>query len=163
MGNFNCFGMLRFKKPRIIGSPGLYLKNFKNTSENQTSYSIDSKCNFEKTASALILHSNKLNKHSTLCLKFVDLIELELIKGKEYIRPFPLSVMWWLLKCGISIRYARYFKSKIDHYVIENMELSVKTTAYQFQFEANGYLFDEFIEYFKKMDLIAKLKIEERQ
>jgi hypothetical protein len=151
---------INFRKPKAIGSTGFYLKSFKTKSQKNESLKLDSKCNFEKRASGILLRANYSNKLFAIPIPTETIISITLKRGKENINPFFLSPMWILLKLGVSKLYARYFRFRLHEYSIEQMELNVKTTEYEMKFITNGYLFERELSFFESLSLEDKLKIE---
>ncbi len=69
-------------------------------------------------------------------------------------------MMWILLKLGVPLSFTRYFRIFISEYLIDQMELSVKTTDYEMKFIANGYLFEKQLKFFESLNYGEKLKVE---
>ena len=148
---------INFKNLKATGSPGLYLKSFKNNCIESDSLKKDAKCNFEKRTNGLLLRTNFSNKLKAVAIPFDSIIEINLKKGKEKISPFPLSPMWILLKLGVSILKARYFRIwYLQEYSIDKMEVTIKTTNYHIKLITNGYLFEKHSLFFN--DLTSKMK-----
>ncbi|GGZ94360.1 hypothetical protein [Algibacter mikhailovii] len=150
------------QKPKPIGSTGFYLKSFNSKNPESVSLKIDSKCNFEKRTHGLLLRANYSNKLIAIPIHNENIVEITLTRGKENINPFFLSPMWILLKLGVSKLRARYFKFWSFEYSIDQMELSIKTTDYEMDFIANGYLFERQLSFFKNLNygnkLLTKIK-----
>ncbi len=151
-----------FKSPETIGGPIVFLKSFTNKQDNSDLVRINSKCNFEKRPDGLLLHTSFSNKRVVIPIPKTDILEIKIILGKEKIDPIFLSPMWILLKLGVSILYARYFGFRFHEYSIDPMELNVKTTEYEMNFIANGYLFERQLKFLKSLRYGEKLKIERK-
>jgi len=140
---------INFKNLKATGSPGLYLKSFKNNCTESDSLKKDAKCNFEKRANGILLRTNFSNKLKAVAMPFDSILEINLKRGKEKIAPFLLSPMWILLKLGVPIPIARYFgNSRLQEYSIDQMEVTIKTTNYRIKLIANGYLFERHAAFF---------------
>lgn len=150
-------------RPRAIGSPGYYLKSFHNKNKNIKSLEIDSKCNFERRTDGILLRANFSNKLTAIPIPKETIVEINLKRGKESITPLFLSPMWFLLKLGISILYARYFRLGTYEYSIDQMKLSLKTTEYEMDLIANGYLFERQLNFFENLNYGSKLKLKSQQ
>ncbi|WP_203296752.1 hypothetical protein [Luteirhabdus pelagi] len=150
------------KKLKPIGGPGLFLKSFENKVNNSESIEIDSKCNIEKRPDGILIHASKSNRQTLIPIPTDNVLEIEIIRGKEQIDPFFLSPMWILLKMGVSVLYARYFRLRMHEYHIDQMELKLTTTDYEFDFNANGYLFERQLKFLKNLNYDKKLKIERK-
>ncbi|MFD2543736.1 hypothetical protein ACFSSB_15500 [Lacinutrix gracilariae] len=148
------------RTPKAIGSTGFYLKSFKTKNSETESLKIDSKCNFEKRTGGILLRANYSNNLTAIPIPNENIIEISLKRGKENIDPFFLSPMWILLKLGVSKLYARYFRFRLHEYSIEQMELNIKTTDYEMDFIANGYLFERQLSFFENLNHGIKLKKE---
>lgn len=141
-----------------IGGSGLFLKSFTNRNDLSDDIKPDSKCNFERRPNGLLIHTNFSNKRTLVAIPEEEIVSIQIKRGKEKITPCLLSPMWILLKFGVSIRYARYFRTRlIGEYWIEEMELSVSTTNYDFIFIASGYSFEEHLEFLTGLNYGDKL------
>ena len=148
---------LDWKKPKTIGGPGLHLKSFKNKTGGIERLKLDSKCNFEKRTNGLLLYSSISNKQTLVPIPNRDILELKIVRGKEYINPTPLYPMWILMKLGVSVLKARYFG--LRQYHIEQMELSLRTMDYEMDFIANGFLFERQLDFLQGLDIGNKLVV----
>ncbi|WP_298370945.1 hypothetical protein [uncultured Lutibacter sp.] len=155
IGKPNKFG---FRKPKTIGNGSYFLKSFINKTDNSEIIKIDSKSNFEKYSNGILLRLNFSNELSAIPLTKNEINRIELIRGEERINPFPFSPMWILLKLGVSILTARYFKIYISEYSIKNMRLIIDTEKYEMEFIANGFLFERQLEYFENLNYGTRLK-----
>lgn len=145
---------INFKNLKATGSPGLYLKSFKNNCTESDSLKKDAKCNFEKRANGILLRTNISNKLIAVAIPFDSILEINLKRGKEKISPFTLSPMWILLKLGVSLLIARYFRIWfLQEYSIDKMEVIIKTKNYRIKFIANGYLFERHTTFFNDLHL----------
>lgn len=150
---------INFKNPKAIGGPGLYLKSFLCKTENDEIIATNSKCNIEKRTNGILVHTNFLNRQSLIPIQKKEILEMEIIRGNEKVDPFFLSPMWILLKLGLSIRYARYFRLRAHEYSIENMKLNLDTKYYNFKFIASGYLFESQLNFINSLDYGKKIKV----
>jgi len=148
-----------FRKPKATGSAGFYLKSFKAKYFESENLKLDSKCNFEKRTNGLLLRANYSNKLTAIPIPKESVIGITITRGKETIDPFFLSPMRILLKLGVSKLYARYFRFRLHEYSIDQMELNVKTTEYEIDFIANGYLFERQLSFFEKLNYGNKIKM----
>lgn len=146
------------KKPKAIGSTGFFLKSFKAKNGESESLKLESKCNFEKRTNGILLRTNYSNKLSAIPIPNENIIGITIKRGKENIDLFFLSPMWILLKLGVSKLYARYFRFRLHEYSIDQMELNIKTTDYEMDFIANGYLFERQLSFFESLNLGTKLE-----
>ena len=151
---------VNFLKPKAIGSTGFYLKSFKVKKPETKSLKLDSKCNFERRSKGILLRANYSNKLTAIPIPNENITQITLKRGKEEFSPFFLSPMWILLKLGVSIVYARYFRLRLSQYSIDQMELNLKTTEYEMDFIANGYLFERQLSFFENLNYGDKLKVE---
>ena len=149
-----------FRKLKAIGSTGFYLKSFKPKKPESEKLKLDSKCNFEKRTNGILLRANYSNKLTAIPIPKESIIGITITRGNETIEPFFLSPMWVLLKLGVSKLYARYFRFRLHEYSIDQMELNLKTTEYEMEFIANGYLFERQLSFFENLNYGDKLKTE---
>ena len=145
------------RKPKAIGSPGFYLKSFKAQHPSTKILKLDSKCNFEKRTGGILIRSNYSNRINLCPITKDSIIEIVLTRGKETINPVVLSPMWMLLKLGVSKHYARYFRCGLHEYSIDLMKMKLRTTEYEMDFIANGYLFERQWSFFKNLNYGNKL------
>ncbi|MDO6813982.1 hypothetical protein [Tenacibaculum soleae] len=150
------------RKPKAIGSTGFYLKSFKTKNSETETLKIESKCNFEKRTGGILLRANYSNKLTAIPIPNENIIGISLKRGKESINPFFLSPMWILLKLGVSILKARYFRFWLHEYSIDQMELNIETNEYEMEFIANGYLFERQLSFFENLNCGNKLKTERK-
>jgi hypothetical protein len=150
---------VNIRKLEALGSPGLILKLFVNKTTAETSLPEQAKCNFEKREKGLLLYSNYNTNSALVALPATKILKIELIKGAEKISPILFSPMWILLKTGVSIRYARYFRFSRNEYFTESMTLKIETVHYQMKFIASGYLFEGHLEFFERLSLEDKFKV----
>ncbi|MBV7440271.1 hypothetical protein KRX57_02450 [Weeksellaceae bacterium TAE3-ERU29] len=134
-----------------IGSGAFILKSFSNSSNNNDTLNINSRCNFEKREKGLLLYINYKNNLSLIPLPIDEIINITLKKGEEKINPRFLSFMWILLKIGVPISFARYFEYRSLEYSIKPTELSISTKKYNMTFISNGYKFEEQAQFFKSL------------
>ena len=138
------------RKP--AGSPGLFLKSFVNFSNPLEILKLNSKCNFEKRAFGLLLHTNISNKQTVVLIPKESIVLIKLLRGKEEVTPFLLSPFWFLLKFKVPLKYARYFQIRVSEYSIGEMELEIETKNYHLRFIQNGYLFERHLAFFEGLD-----------
>lgn len=132
-----------FRKPKPVGSTTYYLKSFKSKEGISESIALNSRCIFEKFSEGVLLRANSSNFQSALPIPEKEIIKIVVTKGEEKISPYVLSPMWILLKAGVPIRYARYFRITVYEYTTDQMTLSVITDKYEMKFIANGYSFEQ--------------------
>jgi hypothetical protein len=147
-----------FQKPKAIGSTGFYLKSFNAKNPESESLELNSKCNFEKRTTGILLRANHSNKVTVIPIPKDSIIQITITRGKETIDPFFMSPMWILLKLGVSKLYARYFRLRLHEYSIDQMELNLKTSEYNMDFIANGYLYERQLNFFENLNYGDKLK-----
>lgn len=127
---------------RPMGSTSFFLISFSQKRNDFDELRINSKCNFQLYTDGLLLKTNFSNQVRAIPIKYSDIIELRLIRGKEHIDPLPFSLMGILLKLGVSVLTARYFKAEIGEYTIEDTILELRTSDYSINLMCNGYLFE---------------------
>jgi len=150
----------KWMKPKTIGGPGLFLKRFVNKSGRIEALKQNSKCNFEKRTSGLLLHSNFSNKRTLVPLPFNDILDLKITRGREDIKTFFPYPMWILLKLGVSVSFARYFRFRPFEYSIEPMEFILISKNYDFEFIGNGFDFKRKLDFLKNLGLGKILNLE---
>jgi hypothetical protein len=148
---------VEFGKAKTIGNGSYFLKSFITKVDKSEEIKIDSKCNFEKYSEGLLLRLNFSNKLYAIPIPRNEINKIELIRGEERINPFSFSPMGILLKLGVSILIARYFKIYISEYSIENMRLIIDTEKYKMEFISNGFLFEKQLDYFENLNYPTKL------
>lgn len=150
--------IIDFKNPKPIGSTGYFLKSFTSKSSDSPDLKLNSKCNFEKRTRGILLRANYSNKMISIPIPNEEIIEITLERGVETIAPFFLSPMWIKLKFGVSIQKARYFRVRTHEYSIDEMRLGIKSTNYELELVANGYLFESQVVFFENLSFGKKLK-----
>ena len=152
--------IINWKKPKAIGSSSFYLQTFKNKTDSTDLIKEGSKCSFEKYSNGILLRSNLSNKLTALAIQKTEIVSIKMVRGKESVKPFILSPMWILLKLGVSILTARYFKTFLGEYSIEEMELKIETKKQIMVFTQNGYIFERQLDFFESLNYGNKLIIE---
>ncbi|WP_421750278.1 hypothetical protein [Croceimicrobium sp.] len=142
-----------FKNHHNSGTASLFLKEYNSTSRFLEGLTIGSKCNFELRPKGLLLHVSLQNQYQQIPIPFSEIKKLEIEKGAESIKPIPMFPMWILLKLGLSIRYARYFRLKAWEYTISELKLRLITELYDMSFQSNGYNYIALAQYFKWSNL----------
>lgn len=143
-----------------LGSRSFFLKLFdSNKIDNSDTFKIDSKCSFQKYEGGILMRNNYSNKISAIPLKFDDINQIELIRGKEFISPYFFSLMKILLNLGVSIRYARYFGLRNYEYRITDTKLNIYTKDFKVELITNGFDFENQLPFFESLNLKDKLKI----
>lgn len=122
----------------------------------------NSKGIFQLYSKGLLLRTFKNNKEILITIPFDDVSKLELVKGKEIIRPLFFSPMWILLKIGVPVEIARYFRVMASEYSIDPTSLHVTTVSFQLNFQTNGYTFKGQNSFFSKLSDIDNLIIKRR-
>lgn len=147
-------------KPKITGSPGFYLKEFRPVNNSSDQLKIDSKCNFEKRPRGLLLRTNYSNILSLIALPLNDITSITLTKGIEVVEPRKYYPFWLLLKLGVPLNIARYFANGYEYH-IDQLELVIATHEYDFKFIASGYLFEHHLKFFTSLnyDNILSVKL----
>jgi len=116
------------------------------------------RCNFEKRTNGLILRINQNQKLMNIAIDFDSIIKIMLFK-KEVVSPRFFSPMRLLLKLGMSIRYARYFSGHRSYYIVEPLDLIIKTSEGIMRLDSNGYNFYNTFNYFSKAGLKEKIEV----
>ncbi len=139
-----------YKNPKSLGSTSYFLKKFSSNAETQK-LRINSKCNFQLYSKGVLLKAFYSTEVKAIPLPFKDITKIELIRGEEFVNPIFPSIMWFLLKLGVSILIARYFSLRLNQYSIEDMEMKITTSEYSILFTADGHLFESQDRLFRKL------------
>lgn len=140
------------KNAQILGSTFYYVKSFKAKEiSTPVHLEIDSRCSFQKYDFGLLLYSTKSSSTTKAPIPYRAIKRVELIKGVEVIKPLPLSLMGIMLKLGVPLNTARYFKSRFNEYTIEDMILHIHTDRYEVGFIANGHTFESQLKFFQSI------------
>lgn len=149
----------RKERFKIIGSNTYYLKTFISISNVHDCIKPNSRCIIEKFDNGCLIWANYSNSVSAIPVVETELVKIVLIKGDERVRPIPFTPMWILLKLGVPIRIARYFRVWIYEYYIKQMKLSIQTTNYNMTFVSNGYSFEQQQKFFESWHYGDKIVI----
>ena len=148
-------------KSGFSGSPLCLLRKSKIKKINLLQLNPNARFNFEKRPNGLLLRVN-----DNLKLYFITIHKTEIqkinVRSTENIAPHLLSLMWILLKLGLSKRYARYFKSRYEKYEVDPVTLTIKTINGELIFESNGYNYENLVCYFKKLTYSKKTMLSHR-
>lgn len=110
---------------------------------------LNSRCNLEKFSKGFLLRINHRQELRFIAISFGEIDKLELIRGKENISPLFFGPMRFLLKAGVHIRYARYFRIALSEYSVEPMILKIVSGNQRIELDSNGYNYYSQANYFK--------------
>jgi hypothetical protein len=144
-------------KKGIVGSTAYFMKSFDST--EAIDLMENSKGIFQVFTKGLLLRVCKNNNSISLPIPFKEITKLELNKGDENVEPFLLSPMWILLKFGIKIEIARYFRIRLGEYSIGQTTLKIETLSFKLELQTNGYTFNSQDNFFSKLTEIENLNI----
>ena len=136
-------------KTGIRGSANYFVKSFK--AKEEIPLIEDSKGIFQVFTKGLLFRGYKNNRFISLPIPFNSINKFELLKGAEKVQPIFLSPMWILLKLGISLEYARYFRIRISEYSVGQTQLILKTAEFIIELETSGYSYESQERFFKKL------------
>ncbi|SIN69938.1 hypothetical protein [Algoriphagus halophilus] len=144
-------------KNGLIGSTTYFIKSF--DSVERIELMENAKGILQTFTNGLLLRVFKNNQSISIPIPFSDISKLELRKGQEIVEPIWLYPMWILLKLGVRIEIARYFRMRVGEYSIDPTVLEIETRDFKLGLETNGYTFDSQENYFSKFTEIKDLKI----
>jgi len=136
-------------KTGVRGSANYFVKSFK--ANDEIPLITNSKGIFQNFTKGLLLRVYKNNRFISILIPFKSINQIELLKGVEKIQPIFLSPMWILLKLGISLEYARYFRIRISEYSVDPTRLILITDDFSLELETSGYNFESQKRFFKKL------------
>jgi hypothetical protein len=114
---------------------------------------------FQLYTNGLLLMLFKGTTRRAIPIPYNEVKDIVLIKGREVVDPIFLSPMWILLKLGVSIEVARYFRSRLSEYSIENTTLRVEANDHVLSLRSNGYLFNSQEKFFRKANVGSRFKV----
>lgn len=120
------------------------------------------RCNFEKRPNGILLRINHNQDLYNLAIDYNSIKKVYLL-NHEIISPWVLSPMRILLKLGVHIKFARYFRNRWSDYSVDPMNLIIQTSNGILRLDSNGYNFYETLEYFQKTELKGKIEIREEK
>lgn len=138
-------------KTGVSGSANYFVKSFK--AKEEIPLIEDFKGIFQVFTKGLLFRGYKNNRFISLPIPFNRINKLELNKGAEKVQPIFLSPMWILLKLGISLEYARYFRASISEYSVGQTQLILKTAEFSMELETSGYSYESQERFFGKLKL----------
>lgn len=157
-------GALKNEVQELIGDELNLLNQFKYGSKGSPKFQVKSICieekdfdfssfyttgTFERFRRGMVFRFNY--RGTVYCLAFGnnEFFKIDLNGGKEEISPFLLSPMNFLLKLNLPIRFARYFKIRLDTYFVGNTFLKISLKRGNIDLESNGYNKYRIQEYFR--------------
>ncbi|GJM63361.1 hypothetical protein [Persicobacter diffluens] len=146
------------KSLKTIGSPGLQIQ-YMMLNGQSTIIKTNTKCNFEKRPTGLLLHTWVGRQKAFIVIPFSAIEQVVLIKGKEKCSPSRFSILRLLLNLGVPLRYARYFRTQISEYAIAPMNLKIEGRNLQINFQADGYYFEDMQQYFQSLPIQDQIEI----
>lgn len=74
------------------------------------------KLHFDWTKKGAAIRIKTSHKLLALLIADEEIKKISLVKKEDYIFAFPFSLFWILLRLGVSINTARYFRSRLDKF-----------------------------------------------
>ncbi len=145
-------------KKGVVGSTTYYLKHIQDRSHSGKLLE-DSKGIFELYSDGLLLRTFKSDKRKLIALPYSVITGIRLTKGREDVSPLLFSPFWVLLKLGVKVEIARYFKVTISEYRIEETALEITTNTGSIGLVTNGYTFPSQAKFFKMIKVLDKLQV----
>lgn len=139
-----------FKSKPTLGSTSFFLKKLEISTENKK-LKENSKCSFQKYELGILLKAYLSNSIENIPIRFDSIAKLIVIKGKETVNPSWYSPMSWLLKLGLPLRRARYFRLRLSEYHIDQMTLIIQSEEFLLEMIASGYMFESQRDFFKSL------------
>ena len=113
----------------------------------------------ERYSAGLLLHLFKSDKKYLLPIPEKSVRAIILTEGEEAVDTWILSPMGLLLKLGIPLEIARYFRTRMDTYVKHDTKLVISTDSFKIELTTNGFTFPSQARFFKRLRT-SRLKIE---
>lgn len=98
----------------LVSSTTYYLKRFEDR-EDSSQILEDYKGIIELHSDGLLLRTFKSDKRKLIALPYSRIVGIRLKKGREDISPLLFSQFWILLKLGVKVEIARYFKARYQN------------------------------------------------
>lgn len=152
----------------VRGSTGYFIEEVHWKEATPTPFDLSmAKCNFQIYEKGLLMRCFYSNKQVLIPIAFSQMRTIQVNGGQETI-PKHFSLMRFLVKSGVSMRYARYashfrFGRGLGHlkgYKVEPLEIKLTTEFVTFQLTASGYDHTSQLIFFKSLNLGERLKIE---
>lgn len=147
------------KHPKTLGSTLFLLKAFEQRDSESKKLKANARCHFQLFTDGLLLKTTNSTVTQAIPVNYKDILKFKLIRGEETINPFLLSPMWFLLKLGVPIIKARYFRLRMTEYFINKMTLLIVTDKYSMAFEGGGYKFEAQTKFFKELPIEVDIEI----
>lgn len=138
----------------IKGSAGLFIKTIK--AEGLPTDLVGAKANFEIRESGILIYISKSNKRFVFPISFIDLNNIGLKGGEEYMELMRFSPMRFLMTIGTPTRYARYFRLKLDRYDVEPIKVTLNSKHLNMLLECNGYNNYSLKRFFEQVGLLIE-------
>lgn len=142
----------------VVGSNIYYLKRCQNSGDSRQILK-DYKAILELHSDGLLLRAFKSDKRKLIALPYGTIIGILLKKGREHISPLVLSPFWILLKLGVKMETARYFRARTSEYRIEETQLEITTNTGIIAMETNGYTFSGQVHFFNRIKILNRLQV----
>ncbi|MBO6661016.1 MAG: hypothetical protein JJ862_11940 [Roseivirga sp.] len=139
-----------FKSKTTLGSTSFFLKKLESPTEN-TKLKENSKCSFQKYELGILLKAYLSSSIENVPIRFDSIAKLIVIKGNETVNPSWYSPMSWLLKLGLPLRKARYFRLHLSEYHIDQMTLIIQSEEFLLEMIASGYMFESQLKFFQSI------------
>ena len=146
-------------KKGVRGTPTYFIKELTTDLDLSLDHLIDGKGLFQLFQRGLLFRIFKNSETYTLTLKFDEISNLTLIKGRETISPIFLSLFWILLRLGVHIDIARYFSGPRREYRIEETVLEIRTSDFCCNLTTSSYTFNAQERFFSNLNSNNKIEI----
>lgn len=142
----------------VVGSTTYYVRHC-HVNGNPCDILAGHKAIFQLYSGGLLIRTFKSDKRMFVLLPYHDVVGFRLKKGDEEISPIMLSPFWILLKLGVKVEVARYFKAGNTEYSIAETRLEITLSTGKIILETNGYTFNGQARFFNKIGISEKLEV----
>jgi hypothetical protein len=143
----------------FVGSSLLRLTKVNIDDSRIGSEALNTRCNIEKRPKGLMIKFNYKYKLLNCVIDYVSVEKVTIINNEEKIDPLFYGPMNLLMKMGVHVRYARYFRLNTFEYSSQRMDLVIQMKNGFISFDSHGYNFYEVVDYFTGSSLQSKLDI----
>ncbi len=119
----------------------------------------NTRCNLEKKTQGILIRINYRQTILNCAIGYNSIKKITINNNEEVNSPFFFSPMWILLRMGVHIRYARYFRIYLDDYYVNRMELTILTDNGSIKLDSSGYNYYSIVQFFNQSKLISKIEI----
>lgn len=121
------------------------------------------KTHFDWTKKGAVIRFRTITKCYAIGIVAASVEKIDLVKNPDMIYAVPLLPFWTLLKLGVPIGVAKWFRTRADRFTPGKCELTIHLSNTIIGFELSGYLWKDCLTTFNAKKVNGKLRINDKR